>query len=292
MDLASMKHESEKSRRPVDGDTAAAPLGILVVTHNSVDTLREFFAAQVGVARALNVPLLTIDNASDDGTVAFLEQHAGGNANVDVLLNPTNRGYAAAVNQGFDALPGRDVLVINPDIALFDVAQLRSLTETLANNPRAAVVAPRLLSTDGSRQASARRFPCLLAMAGHSSVAIRFGPTQRATQTYLELPPNDRTTKVDWVIGAAMLIRRDAFDAVGGFDERYFLYLEDTDFCLRCAQQGWETLYVPHTALRHVHSRASNHARGGVLVSSARRHHVVSMVRFFLRYPHLIRGAR
>lgn len=288
-DLASIKHGGWPDLAGANG-SGPAPLGILVITHNSLGHLREFLAGQVAVAEALDVPFLVIDNASDDHTVGFLREIARQRPTVVTQVNSTNRGYAVAVNQGFTLLPGHDILLINPDVQLSEPRDLGTLARALADNPRAAVVAPRLLNLDGSPQASARRFPSLLAMAGHSSIAIRFGPTQRVTQGYLELPPEGEPTNVDWVIGAAMMIRREAYEAVGGFDERYFVYLEDTDFCLRCAEAGWETVYFPDVALRHVHSRASSHALGGVVSSRARRHHVISMLRFFARYPHLIRS--
>jgi N-acetylglucosaminyl-diphospho-decaprenol L-rhamnosyltransferase len=264
---------------------------IVLVTYNSGDHLRQFFPRQIAVASELGLPVVVIDNGSRDGSADLVREWGNGAPNVRVLENPLNRGYAAAVNQAFAIVPGQDVFLMNPDIELGDPAELTALREVLARNPRAGVVAPRLLNGDGSLQASARRFPDILAMAGHSSVARRLAVTRRASERYLAIPNGDGgPCRVEWAIGAAMLIRREAYEDVGGFDERFFLYLEDTDFCLRCAEEGWETWYVPSVALRHLHPRASKHTRGTVYSSAARRQHVISMVRFFAKYPYLIRG--
>jgi N-acetylglucosaminyl-diphospho-decaprenol L-rhamnosyltransferase len=267
-----------------------AGLAVVLVTYNSLDHLRQFLPAQLAAASELGLPVVAIDNASSDGSGDFVRGWAEEAPNLRILANPINRGYAAAVNQAFAMLPGRDVFVMNPDIELRDPAELTSLAEVLARDPSVGVVAPRLLNSDGSLQASARRFPDILAMAGHSSVARRLAVTQRASERYLAVPETNGPCRVDWAIGAAMLIRRAAYEDVGGFDERFFLYLEDTDFCLRCAHVGWETWYVPSVALRHLHPRASKDTRGTVYSSAARRQHVMSMLRFFAKYPHLIRS--
>jgi GT2 family glycosyltransferase len=125
-------------------------------------------------------------------------------------------------------------------------------------------------------------------MAARSTSAHRIPIFRRAAERYVEIPLGGRRQEVDWLIGAAMIIRREAFDAVRGWDSRFFLYLEDVDFCLRLRRAGWSTVYAPDIALRHAHQRASDASKGGLLASPARRHHVRSTLRFFLRNPGLI----
>lgn len=233
------------------------------------------------------MPLVAVDNASRDGSAEYLRELLGDGA---VLVNTRNRGYAAAVNQAFAAVPERDVLVLNPDVELADAGSLAHLVSALAEHPRAGAIGPRLLDQDGSTQSSARRFPSPLAMAGNSSAAHRLGVARRAAERYRRPPPEDRATRVDWLLGAAMLIRREAYEEVGGWDDRFFLYLEDTDFCRRLGQGGWECWYLPEVSMRHVHARASAPARGGALLSPARRAHIRSAIRFYARYPELIGG--
>ena len=207
-----------------------------------------------------------------------------------MISNPANLGYAAAVNRACRAAPGRDVLLLNPDVEVPGAGSFRALAEFLEQNPRAGAVGPRLLNADGTTQASARPFPSPIAMAGHASAARRLPFARRATERYLRLPSLEEPSPVGWLLGAAMLIRRRAYEEVGGWDERFFLYLEDTDFCRRLASAGWESWYLPTVALRHLHARQSDTVGGGVFRSPARRAHLRSMLRFFLRYPELIRS--
>jgi GT2 family glycosyltransferase len=261
-------------------------LAIAIVTYQSIVPLRSYFPGLAEVAGELGTPLVAVDNASTDGSAEFLGEWTG-RVDLTVQRNPVNRGYAAAVNLAFAAVPGRDVLLLNPDVAVTDAADIERLWAFLDEQPRAAAVAPRLLEPDGSVQSSARRYPTIPAMAGHSTGIRRFELGRRAARRYLEVPEGPEPTRVDWVIGAAMLIRREAFDELGGWDEGYFLYLEDTDFCLRAERSGWETWYLPSVRMRHLHPRASDPSHGSAYRSAARRHHFRSAVRFFRRYPGL-----
>jgi len=256
------------------------------VTYNSLGNLREFFPGLAHVANELGAPVVVVDNASSDDSLAFLE---GWSDRLELILlrNLRNRGYAAAVNQAFAASGNGDVLILNPDVDLNDAGEVELMREWLARLPRAGVLAPRLLEPDGSVQASARPFPTVAAMAAHSSWVRRLGLGNRSVERYLQVPSGTDPSLVDWAIGAAKLIRRESFDEVGGWDERFFLYLEDTDFCMRCRRAGWETWYLPSVSLKHLHPRGSDPALGGVHRSAARRHHVRSAVRFFRRYPKL-----
>lgn len=231
---------------------------------------------------------MVVDNASADGSLEFLRE-AGGGA-VEVLASPRNAGYAAAVNRAFAAVGDHDVLLVNPDVELDTAGGLEAMVRFLRDNPKVGAVGPCLLNADGTVQSSARPFPSPLAMAGHASAVGRIRAARRAAHAYLAPPEQDAPARVDWVLGAAMLVRREAFESVGGWDERFFLYLEDTDFCRRLGGAGWQTWYFPAARLRHLHARESGPAAGGLLRSRARRAHLRSMLRFFGRYPELISG--
>ena len=266
-------------------DPGATP-AVAIVSHDSIADLRRFLAGQIAAAADAGARLLAVDNASRDGSAELLREAVGP---ADLIVNPRNLGYAAAVNQAFAAAHGRDVLVLNPDVEL-DGEAIGRLAAGLAARPRAGAVGPRLVNEDGSIQSSARPFPSPLAMAGHASAARRAAFARRAAERYLRPPGGERPARVDWLLGAAMLVRREAYEAVGGWDQRFFLYLEDTDFCRRIARAGWECWYLPAVTLRHVHARASAPAHGGALLSPARRAHIRSAIRFYARYPELIRG--
>lgn len=264
----------------------ASPPAVAVVTHNSAHDLERFLAGQAGLARAVGSPLVVVDNGSTDTTLAVIRERAG---DATVVASPRNRGYAAAVNASFAAAPGRDVLLLNPDVEAPPPEAVEAMTEFMAERPRAGVVAPRLVGDDGVAQPSARRFPSLLAMLGSLPAASRVAVARRSYDEFVSPSWNERSARVDWVIGAAMLIRRRAFDDLGGWDERFFLYMEDADFCRRCARAGWEVWLVPSVVLRHRYARASS-TNVSVFDSSARRRHIASLARLWSREPRLLIG--
>jgi GT2 family glycosyltransferase len=184
------------------------------------------------------VPVVVVDNASTDGTAALLAEAASDHPHLRVHEMGRNAGYAAAVNAAFARARGRDVLLVNPDVELTSAEPIRALARVLEREPTVGIVAPRLVGDDGHAQPNARRFPTLAAMLGTTGGARVAPPLRRSYERYVAPSALDRAATVDWVIGAAMLIRRAAFDAVGGWDERFFLYMEDTDFCRRCAHAG------------------------------------------------------
>jgi N-acetylglucosaminyl-diphospho-decaprenol L-rhamnosyltransferase len=264
------------------------PLTVAVVTHNSLADLRRFLRGQLGTAAELGASVVVVDNASTDGSLAFVRAVAGDQA--VVVANSRNRGYAAAVNRAFAAEAQSDILVLNPDVELAAAAPVEAMRRLMRGNPRVGAVGPCLVNEDGTIQSSARRFPSPLAMGRNARPVRRLRAARRAAHAYVSPPAEGGPTRVDWVTGAAMLIRRESFDEVGGWDESFFLYLEDTDFCRRLVRAGWETWYLPAARLRHRHARESDPATGGLLSSRARRVHLRSMARFFARYPELISG--
>ena len=249
-----------------------------------------FLDGQLETAERLGAPVVVVDNASTDGGAELVGERAAERDALELVAMGRNAGYAAAVNAGVAQLPGRDVLLLNPDVELSDPKPVRRLAEVLAAHPRVAVAAPRLVGEDGAPQPSARRFPTAGALLGTLPRARRLRPVRRSLERYHEPSRASRAAIVDWVFGAAMLIRRRAFDAVGGWDERFFLYVEDVDFCRRLARRGWEVVYAPEIELRHAYAKASDARRASLISSSARRRHLASHARLFLREPRLAFG--
>jgi N-acetylglucosaminyl-diphospho-decaprenol L-rhamnosyltransferase len=273
----------------VAGGEGAERVVIAMVTHDSRPQLARLLDRQLAVAERLGIELIAVDNASRDGGLDLLRDTARRSSALRLVSLPRNRGYAAGVNAAFAAAPGRDVLLINPDVELADPGVVERLARLLEAYPRAAVVAPRLTADDGSIQPSARRFPSLVALVATLPRLRGLGLARRAHGRFVEPSQASRTVSVDWVIGAAMMIRRRAYEAVGGWDESFFLYMEDADFCRRCARAGWEIAYAPELALCHGYARASSNG-ASLLRDRARRRHVASLVRFFAREPRMVLG--
>ncbi len=170
---------------------------------------------------------------------------------VRLVQTGTNLGYGAAANRGIAVSDLELVLVSNPDVAVHEGA-LAALVEVLGADPVLAIAGPRILESDGARYPSARRFPSLLDAVGHALLGDLV-PHNRFTRRYRMADlSSDEVTEVDWVSGACFLARRRALEELGGFDEAYFMYAEDTDLCWRARRAGWGVVYVPDAVVTHV----------------------------------------
>jgi GT2 family glycosyltransferase len=190
-----------------------------------------------------------VDNGSTDGSIELVRERF---ARVRLLVSQRNRGYGAAANAAIEACETPAVLVLNSDTRLEPEA-LTTLGRYLDEHPRAAVVGPRLVNADGSLQRSTYPFPSagdtLLGETGLHLVVRRIPwLRERSWRTW----SHDRACQVPWVLGAALVIRRSAFEAVGGFDEAFFMYGEEVDLCRRLAAAGFEVHYAPVTSVVHL----------------------------------------
>jgi len=174
-----------------------------------------------------------------------------------IVAPGANVGYARGVNMGLRAAAEADVLVLNPDIQVAP-GSVEALLQCASERPRAGIVAPMLLHPDGTLQLSARRF-----YNGRTLLLRRLplGPWADRSRTLRDHLMADwdhqETRAVDWVLGAAFLVRRDAMRDVGLMDERYFLYFEDVDWCQRMWRHGYEVVYCATSRMVHEHRRAS-----------------------------------
>ena len=179
---------------------------------------------------------------------------------VEIIERKTNEGFAAGVNLGARRGRAPFLLFVNPDCVAEGTAVGELVSFALAQHD-AAVIGPRILNPDRSVQGSARRFPGLSTfVAGRSSWLTRRFPDNPLSRW--NLPGREEAgvaIEVDWVSGACMLVRRSAFEQVGGMDERFFLYWEDADLCKRLAQRGWRILYFPGVTVVHAGGRSSIH---------------------------------
>jgi N-acetylglucosaminyl-diphospho-decaprenol L-rhamnosyltransferase len=192
--------------------------------------------------------LVVVDNASTDGSVAALRAAL---PDVAVLDAGANLGYAGAANLGIAATDAPIVAVCNPDIRV-EAGTGVALVGRLEGDADLGAVGPAVLEPDGTRYPSARRNPSALVAAGHGALG-RVWPTNPFTRRYRELDADPRAARdVDWVSGAAIWLRRDALEAVGGWDPRYFMYVEDVDLCWRLRRAGWRVAYEPGGTVVHV----------------------------------------
>jgi N-acetylglucosaminyl-diphospho-decaprenol L-rhamnosyltransferase len=191
--------------------------------------------------------IVVVDNASRDGS---LEAATRADPEIEVIRTGTNLGFGAAVNRGAALLEG-DVLVMNPD-AVVEPGAIKALQAVLEHDASVGLVGPRIENTDGSLYPSARTFPAVGDALGHAFVGL-VAPHNRYTRRYRMLDWDHAVAAhVDWVSGAAFLARRTCFDELGGFDEAYFMYMEDVDLCWRAHRAGWAVAYEPAARVVHV----------------------------------------
>ncbi len=232
-------------------DRVAGRVGAVVVNHNARDELLECVAS----LRAEGVGQVVVaDNASADGSGEAL---ALADPGAVFLAGGRNAGYGAGANRGLARLGTEMVLVCNPDLVVHPGA-VEALVAALDHDPRLALVGPRLENPDGSLYPSARSFPSLLDAAGHAFLGL-LAPGNRFSRRYKLADWDHASVRgVDWVSGACFLARRQALEALGGFDESYFMYLEDVDLCWRARQAGWEVSYEPAAAVTHEQGVSTN----------------------------------
>ena len=177
---------------------------------------------------------------------------------VTLVESAKNRGFASAVNLGARQSDSDYLLILNPDCEISPDSVTR-LAAWLDAHPEAGAVGPRVRDRSGAIQASARRFPDITtAFAGRSSWLTRAFPGNPLSRLILPVPAEIvEVTEVDWVSGACVMVRRRAFDAVGGMDPGFFLYWEDADLGRRLKNAGWATFYCPDVETIHAVGRSS-----------------------------------
>jgi N-acetylglucosaminyl-diphospho-decaprenol L-rhamnosyltransferase len=224
-----------------------AELAVVVVNHNAGSFLPECLSSIYAAAGDLALDVVLVDNASTDGST---EGAARAHPSLRILRNRSNRGFAVAANQGVAATSAPFIFLLNPDAEIIG-GSLPALVKVAADRPGAAILGPLVRNSDGSIQASARKVPDLLESLGHAFLGP-FSPNNRFSRAYT-MAEWDRSSEreVEWVSGCAMLVRREAFEAVGGFDDGYFMYVEDVDLCTRLRQAGWSVLFSPELEVVH-----------------------------------------
>ena len=249
----------------------------VVVSWNARDELRACLASLEAESASLPLEVLVVDNASDDGSPALVRDAF---PSVRLIEPGRNLGFAAGCNRGLAEARAPFALLLNPDAELRPGA-LGELLRALEARPDAAVVGPRTLNADGTPQLSWG--PELSPLSEWRQRRRVRGLRARRPSVLAAVEAESRLpAEPDWVSGACLLARAEALDAVGRFDEGYFLYEEDVDLCRRLRAAGWKVLYRPDACVVHRLGRSATRAPHRVRLDYHRSH---------LRYYRLQRGA-
>lgn len=229
-------------------------LSVCVVNyHNDKELIRFLDSLESFRPKSLN-EVIVVNNGSSESNLKRLLQDEYGNW-VEVIEMSKNLGFGKAQNKAVKKARGEYVLLANPDLELID-GSLQSLLDFADEKGDFGAIGPKLVHPDETVQESCRRFPKFLDLLGNR---LPFLPGfKKRKSRYLMRDKNlDETTKVDWLVGAAMLMKRDRFLEMGGFDERFFLFFEDTDLCRRLGEAGADVWYYPGACFLHANERLS-----------------------------------
>jgi N-acetylglucosaminyl-diphospho-decaprenol L-rhamnosyltransferase len=248
-------------------------LTAIVVTFRSSATLPAVLDALRREAPA-DAELIVVENAGDPRTEPLVSARWPG---ARVITNRHNRGFAGAVNQGLELAGGEQILLLNPDAGLRRGA-LGILRRALEHLPEAGIVAPRLLDASGRPVLSCYPFLSIATVAWrHFQLYHLFPDAVLGRYRRRALAPSPSAPfPVDWAQGACLLARRDVMIALGGLDERFVLYCEEVDLCVRAAARGWRTYFVPEAEVCHAEGSSS-----GQVVRLKLASHYLSKVLYF-----------
>jgi GT2 family glycosyltransferase len=223
--------------------SSAAAIDVVVVTYNSADHVRtcvEQLCADPAIA------VTVVDNSSDDGTLETVADLP-----LSVVARDDNHGFGFACNVGWRSSSARHVVFLNPDSEA-DARSIRALADRLDGDRRIGALGPRIVDERGRLQLSQRRFPSLLTSLAAAFFVPRVRPTTRFSLDIAGLAAYEEAGSPDWISGACLAVPRDVLEAVGGFDERFFMYYEDMDLCRRIRDIGYDVRYDPTIRVMHV----------------------------------------
>ena len=250
-------------------------VSIVIVTHNSAEPLPECLTALKAATSGIDAELIVVDNSSKDNSVDLIAREWPG---AIIQRNDRNRGFARAANLGARLAGGEYLLLLNPDVTL-DHGSVAALITALEADDKSGLVSGRLRFPDGSFQATCRRVPTIsnILFSRGAATAGLFGRTDESHR--YTLPDYEVTTEVETVGGAMVMVRRALFEKFDGFDERFFMYMEDTELSCRLNQSGYRNLFVPSAGGVHLWGRGSAGGRIARLW-----HHHMSVWKYFLKH--------
>ncbi|BDZ65789.1 glycosyltransferase [Agromyces mangrovi Wang et al. 2018] len=237
-------------------DTAGPTVAVVTVAYHSEDALEGFFRTLPAALDGVTAEVVVVDNASTDRDLSAGRARAAG---ATFVALDENLGYGAGADAGVAALRSHPefIVIANPDVEFTDGA-IRSLLDAADAVREGAAFGPRIVDEHGAVYPSARRFPRVGTGVGHALLG-RIAPGNPWTRAYrAEDDHGTERRATDWLSGACLLLRRSAYDEVGGFDHDYFMYFEDVDLGQRLADAGWRSIYVPDATVLHFGARSTS----------------------------------
>lgn len=229
-------------------------ISVIIVSYNTVELLRQCIEKLYENSPGIEMEVFVVDNDSADGSAEMVREEF---PQVHLIANDTNRGFGAANNQAWELSKGRYILLLNPD-AFVKPEAIKNAIAFLDNNPRCGLCGGRLVKPDGSLDPSARRFPTALSkFFTLSGLRSRFPESNIFSRHEFGGFDHNSIMEVDWVPGTFTLYRREMLEKTGLFDERFYIYYEETDLCLNAKKLGWQVYFIHNAEVVHVGGASS-----------------------------------
>ncbi len=257
-------------------------VSIIILNYKSKGLTKQCLKGIDLLKSGLNIETIVVDNASRDGTPEMVREEF---PNVKVVESPINSGFAAGNNLGIRKSTGKYIMILNPDVAIMNNS-IDVLYQFMEQHPEVGLAGPRLINPDGTTQASCRTFPTPQIVIYRRTPLGKLPTPKKMLKRHLMVNwDHSKNSPVDWMIGACFFVRREAMEKVGLMDERFFLYLEDVDWCRRFWQAGYQVYYIADAEMVHYHQRlsAENPGLKGIF-SYATRIHIISAIKYFAKY--------
>jgi N-acetylglucosaminyl-diphospho-decaprenol L-rhamnosyltransferase len=249
---------------------------VIVVNYRTAAlTVKAVEAVLPQLARWPGSSVVVVENDSKDGSFESLAAASaahGWSEQVKLIASPNNGGFGAGVNIGLRhglalAEPPEYFYLLNPD-AMTDPGAVSALVDFLDGQAQAGIAGSHLYTPDGTPHSSSFRFPSIL---GELDAGLRLGAVSRLLGRWVvAIPPSHDTRQVDWVAGASLMVRREVVRDIGLFDEGFFLYFEETDFCIRARRRGWTAWYVGNSTVAHIGGVATGMDHTGKVAAANR----------------------
>ncbi|MFA6587711.1 MAG: glycosyltransferase family 2 protein [Patescibacteria group bacterium] len=257
-------------------------VSIIILNYKTRGLLRQCLRGIASSGDKISKQIIVVDNASSDGSIDMLEAEF---PEVVIIASPENRGFGAGMNLGLKRATGRYAILLNTDVAIMEKPFDRLVT-FMDQHPRVGLAGPKLLNPDGSVQYSCYRFhkwytPILRRSPLGSLPKLR----NHLKKFLMKDFSHNENLAVDWLLGAFLIVRLQALPQVGYFDERFFLYFEDVDWCRRFWAKNWAVYYVADVEVVHYHKRESAEIAGfSGIFSYPTRLHIKSWLRYLAKY--------
>jgi len=229
-------------------------VSVIIVNWNTKDLLSQCLESIKAQTRRISYEIIVVDNFSSDGSPEMVERNF---PEVALIKNKENKGFGQANNQGLAKARGKYALFLNSDVVI-NANCLDDMFDFMERNPNVGASSCKLTFPDGNLQHSCRKFPSFKVFFLMLTGLRYFFPNMKIFREYLMLDwDHSDEREVDQIMGSFMFIRKDVLNQIGSFDERYWMYFEEVDLCLRMKKAGWKIVHYPHATAIHFLSKSS-----------------------------------